>query len=71
MLAPITSLVPASPGWTVTVAGLMDGDPTVCPVVAWAAIGAEVHPVFVAEGAVWTGPEYPKGPAPVVHGPTS
>jgi hypothetical protein len=69
--APITSLAPAGPGWTVTVTDLVDGDPVRCPIVAWAAIGAEVHPVFVAQNGVWTGPEYPKGPAPVVHEPTS
>lgn len=70
MLTPITSLAPAAPGWTVTVTDLVDGDPTICPIVAWAAIGAEVHPVFVAEGGLWTGPEYPKGPTPVIHEPT-
>lgn len=70
-LTPITTLIPATPGWTVTVTDLIDGGPTTRPVVAWAAIGAEVHPVFVAGGGVWTWPEYPKGPAPVVHEPMS
>lgn len=66
---PITALVPAQPGWTVTVPDLNSGDPALCPVIAWAAIGAEVHPVFIAHGSTWTGPDYPVGPAPVIHEP--
>ncbi|NEC90452.1 hypothetical protein [Streptomyces sp. SID12501] len=68
-LTPIAALVPAQPGWTVTVTDLATGDPATCPVIAWAAIGAEVHPVFVANGSIWTGPEYPKGPTPVIKEP--
>ncbi|QUI32464.1 hypothetical protein H9W91_17545 [Streptomyces alfalfae] len=70
MLQTITSLTTATPGWTVTVTDLTTGDPAVCPIVAWAAIGSEVHPVFLAKGSVWTAPEYPKGPTPVVNAPT-
>ncbi|MGW0782475.1 hypothetical protein [Streptomyces sp. NPDC002913] len=76
-----TALVPAEPGWSVAVTDLSDGDRNVCPIIAWASVvtgfdgdGAtqtEVHPVFVAHGAIWTGPLYPVGPAPVIVPPLS
>ncbi|MFI6861759.1 hypothetical protein ACIBKZ_17985 [Streptomyces sp. NPDC050421] len=76
-----TSLVAAEPGWSVKVTDLSDGDPTICPIVAWAsvvtgfdgdgAVQTEVQPVFVAHGSTWTGAQYPLGPAPAIVPPLS
>ncbi|MFD5874044.1 hypothetical protein [Streptomyces sp. NPDC060322] len=73
------ALTSAEPGWSVKVTDLSDGDPVICPVVAWASVVTSrnedgsmktaVHPVFLAHGDLWTGPEYPLGPAPVVVPP--
>ncbi|MFK0151170.1 hypothetical protein ACIQVK_03695 [Streptomyces sp. NPDC090493] len=73
------ALAPAEPGWTVTVEDLQDGEPPNCPIVAWASVvvavdpvdgsTTELHPVFVAHGSLWTGPEYPVGGAPVINAP--
>ncbi|MFD7746734.1 hypothetical protein ACFV2V_13740 [Streptomyces sp. NPDC059698] len=75
------ALAPAEPGWSVTVTDLSDGDTIVCPVVAWASVvtglddtGAtqtELFPAFFAHGRIWTSPEYPVGPDPVVVPPSS
>ncbi|MFI6105812.1 hypothetical protein [Streptomyces sp. NPDC051310] len=75
------ALAPAEPGWSVTVTDLNDGDRIVCPIVAWASVvtgfdeaanpETEIHPVFLAHGALWTSPEYPKGPAPAIQPPLS
>ncbi|MFF9688957.1 hypothetical protein [Streptomyces sp. NPDC014623] len=75
-----TALVPAAPGWSVTVTDLSDGDPSLCPVVAWAsvvtgfdsdgAVQTEIYPAFAAHGRIWTSPQYPVGPDPLVVPPT-
>lgn len=77
----VIALAPAAPGWTVAVTDLTTGAPVTCPIVAWASVvtgydsdadpQTEVHPVFVAGGQTWTGPEYPMGPTPVINGPAS
>ncbi|MEU7376570.1 hypothetical protein [Streptomyces albidoflavus] len=63
-LGSITSLAPAAPGWTVTVTSPVTGDPVTCPIASWASMVttfdrngcdlAEVQPVFVMHGSLWT-----------------